>query len=80
MISESYTNVLLTENTEHSGFLTALVGRLALEVFSFIASGNHSDSEISVNEIYSPDYNSHPLLGYPVLLSPSVVTLTLREM
>lgn len=66
----------LLKDTEHSGFTHGLVGQLT----SFVASENHSDSEFTVNEIYFADFNTPPLLGYPVLLSPSVVTLTLKGM
>lgn len=50
------------------------MGLLASEVFSITGSENHTDSEITVNEINFADYNTHPLWGVD-----SVVTYSDRN-
>lgn len=80
MIFEPNTNFHLTGVHRAQWFPHSLVGPLTSGVFSFTGSENHSGSEITVNEIHLADYNTHPLLGCPVLLSPFIVTPTLKGM
>lgn len=67
LISESYTNFILTKEHWAQWFSRSLVGQLTSEIFSFVGSENLSDSEITVNEIHFPDYNTHSLQGEVLL-------------
>lgn len=55
------------------------MGLLASEVFSITGSENHTDSEITVNEINFADYNTHPLWGVDSIVTISYHTYSDRN-